>query len=53
MRITSTLNNEKIKFLYSWVDFGYENNGIDVLVTEKGKVIIICWKTHNRETTIW
>ena len=53
MKVTSTLNNDKIKYLDSWVDYGYENNGVDILVTEKGEIIFINWKRYKRETTLW
>ena len=53
MIITSRFNNIKIKLISSWVDVGYENNGVDILITEKGKIILINWKECNREITLW
>lgn len=43
----------KIKYLSSWVEVGYGNNGVDILVNEIGKVILINWKKHNRNITLW
>jgi len=45
--------NMKFKYLDSWIDIEYENNGIDILVTEKSEVIFINWKRYKNETTLW
>lgn len=54
MRIATTINNQKIKFLYSWYisNIRYEY-GYDVLVMENEKIIIIDWLRYNKEMKLW
>lgn len=54
MRITSTLNNIKLKYLYSWIaKEGKAEFGQDVLVSENGKIIRIEWLRFGCETILW
>lgn len=47
-------NKDKTKFLDSWYSKeGNANFGIDILVTEKEKIVLISWLSFNRETILW
>lgn len=54
MKIIRTLNNIKLKYLYSWSKSEKQlEYGQDVLVNENGKIVFINWKIYNKTETLW
>lgn len=54
MRIISTLNNQKMKWLHSWeINEDNANCGIDTLLIQDGRVLEIRWLRYQNSTTLW